>query len=170
MSSLIYYGIGYAHTFTNVIEHQHVIYASSYDGASGWGEFLQVSGLRVTYNVSLPAHHRVTDVQVLCAACDVPSYGPLLTNTTYRVLMSSFLNTGGDGFEMLRKPSVETLPGDEKDATEALLRQLAVVYPSVERRITIHGEPSGAQALMALSWVMLVAAVTTSWLGAGWRS
>lgn len=139
----------------------------SYDGAYGWGEFLQVSGVQVVYNISAEPLHRVQSVQVLCANCEVPHYEPLLTNgTTYRILVSSFLNTGGDGFEVFRKPSVEVLPGTELDATKEYLRQLKIVYPAVEWRLQLIKSTSGGAALVALTWMVLSAvlvSMSTAW-------
>lgn len=139
----------------------------SYDGVLGYGEFLQMSGLRVVYNISAKPLHRVQSVHILCANCEVPQYEPLQTNgTVYRVLVSSFLNTGGDGFEMLHKPNVEELEGTEMNATLDYLKQLKIVYPAVEWRVQLIGTPSGAAALVALTWMVLAAlgvSMSSSW-------
>lgn len=117
-----------------------------------------MSGLRVVYNISAQPFHRVQSVHILCANCEVPHHEPLQTNgTVYRILVSSFLNTGGDGFEMLNKPNVEVLEGTEMNATLDYLKQLMIVYPAVEWRVQLIGKPSGAASLAALSWMVLVA-------------
>lgn len=103
-----------------------------------------MSGVRVAYNLSEPANHRVQSIQTLCADCDIPKYQALYRTDKrlVKVIISSFLNSGGDGFDTLRKPIVDTLPGNEKDATEDWLRQLKFVYPAVEGRVTLLGVPT----------------------------
>lgn len=122
----------------------------------------------MTYNISKPTLQRVIAVDVLCAACEVPFYSPLKQSSTYRVVLSSFMTTGGDGFSMLKKPIIEELPGDEKNATESYLERMAFVYPAIEGRITIHGKASGTRAL--LSWCALVLAVMLSLFSGRWQN
>lgn len=138
----------------------------SYDTTVGNGEYLQISGLRVTYNVSKPTLHRVQHVEALCAACEVPSYAPLDASGTYRIVVSEFMQTGGDGFGMLKKPIVDRLPGDEKNATESYLAQMRFVYPAIEGRIVMSGKSSGARVL--LSWSALMVAVMVALFGGRW--
>lgn len=66
----------------------------------GNGEFLQMSGIHVTYNLSKPSGSRVELVQTLCTECEVPRFYDLDISKTYKVIISSFLNEGGDGFDM----------------------------------------------------------------------
>jgi 5'-nucleotidase len=58
------------------------------------GRFLQVSGLRFTYDASRPAGARVVDVKV--------GGKPLDAEATYRLATLSFLASGKDGYEMLK--------------------------------------------------------------------
>lgn len=62
------------------------------------GEFLQMSGLRVTYNMSREPGHRVTVAEALCANCEIPSYSAIDLNNEYGVILTDFLYNGGDGF------------------------------------------------------------------------
>lgn len=66
----------------------------------GNGEFLQMSGIHVTYDLSKPSGSRVETVQTLCTDCEVPRYYDLDRSKMYKVIISSFLNEGGDGFSM----------------------------------------------------------------------
>lgn len=66
------------------------------------GEFLQMSGLRVVYNMSKSPGHRVESVDVLCSDCSVPLFSKLDLNREYGVIMSEFLHQGGDGFNMFK--------------------------------------------------------------------
>jgi 5'-nucleotidase len=67
---------------------------SSYDHYN----FLQYSGIRVIYNVTLPAMSRVVSAHVLCRKCEVPKYEPLDVNEWYRFAMPSWIGGGGNGF------------------------------------------------------------------------
>lgn len=66
------------------------------------GEFLQMSGIRVTYNMLNPISQRVVSVEVNCKDCQTPQYEKLDLDKEYRVIMSSFIFSGGDGFEMFK--------------------------------------------------------------------
>lgn len=66
------------------------------------GEFLQVSGLRVVYNITKTPGERVESVNVLRSSYQVPRYEPLDLNREYGVILSSFVYEGGDGFFMFK--------------------------------------------------------------------
>lgn len=74
---------------------------SRYNKDTGVAEFLQVSGIQVTYDLDKEANSRIASVAVLCADCDVPKYVELVETKKYGVIVSDFLHTGGDGFNML---------------------------------------------------------------------
>lgn len=65
--------------------------------------FLQVSGLKVTYDFKKPVNERVIDIKVRCANCTYPVYEPFNMTSTYRVVAPNFLQDGGDGFHMFRE-------------------------------------------------------------------
>lgn len=75
----------------------------------GRGEFLQVSGLRVTYDLSKRPGSRVVSVRVRCASCEVPEYRPLDMKAEYNVIMPTFLLEGGDNFTMFKQNAKEIL-------------------------------------------------------------
>lgn len=64
--------------------------------------FLQVSGLKITYNITQPLGRRVQNVKDLCQNCEVPTYLPLDIEETYRIITSDFIAEGGGGFTMFR--------------------------------------------------------------------
>lgn len=66
------------------------------------GEFLQISGLRVVYDMKKEPNHRVRSVEILCADCELPQYSKLDRNKEYGVIISHFLYNGGDGFSMFK--------------------------------------------------------------------
>lgn len=66
------------------------------------GEFMQMSGVRVVYDMREKPGHRVKSVETLCTDCEVPFYSPLDTKKFYLVIVSHFLYKGGDGFTMIK--------------------------------------------------------------------
>ncbi|XP_055607689.1 apyrase-like [Uranotaenia lowii] len=70
--------------------------ASRYNTA----DFLQFSGLRVTFNITQPPGRRVASVDVRCRECRVPTYEPLDSNKTYRLAVAAWIGNGGNGYTM----------------------------------------------------------------------
>ncbi|KAI8122649.1 Apyrase [Lucilia cuprina] len=65
--------------------------------------FLQVSGLKVIYNLWNPVNKRVLKVKVRCAHCKVPIYENLDINKVYRILTTRYVAGGGYGFSMFKQ-------------------------------------------------------------------
>lgn len=72
-----------------------------YSDIIGRGEFLQMSGLHVTFDITKNPGMRVVSVSILCSRCIVPAYEELQSNRQYGVLMTSYIYEGGDGYNML---------------------------------------------------------------------
>ncbi|XP_019547205.3 apyrase-like [Aedes albopictus] len=64
---------------------------------------IQISGLRVVYNITEPPGNRVKSVQVRCQDCSLLRYYPLHTFKYYRVAVNSHMATGGGGFTMFEE-------------------------------------------------------------------
>ncbi|KAK6640781.1 hypothetical protein RUM44_012478 [Polyplax serrata] len=106
----------------------------------GRGEFLQVSGLRVTYDLSKRPGSRVVSVRVRCASCEVPEYRPLDMKAEYNVIMPTFLLEGGDNFTMFKQNAKEILRYDTLD-TDIFIKYInesSVIYTGLEDRIQFH--------------------------------
>lgn len=73
-----------------------------YSESVGRGEFLQMSGVRVVYDLSKEPNNRVQSVSVLCSHCKVPIYEPLLPNQKYGIIITSYVHEGGDGYTMFK--------------------------------------------------------------------
>ncbi|CAB1340385.1 unnamed protein product [Coregonus sp. 'balchen'] len=76
------------------------------------GEFLQVSGFHVEYDMSRPPGERARSISVLCTNCRVPVYEPLDDSRLYKVVLPSYLVEGGDGFSMIKEEKLKHDSGE----------------------------------------------------------
>uniref|UniRef100_A0A1A9WZF2 5'-Nucleotidase C-terminal domain-containing protein n=1 Tax=Glossina brevipalpis TaxID=37001 RepID=A0A1A9WZF2_9MUSC len=100
--------------------------------------FLQVSGLKVTYNSSREMNNRVVDLEIRTNACPYPQYEKFDEKKIYRIASPSFLQGGGDGFHML--PEKATNLHNQLIDLDALLNYLKKheeIEPKLENRIKI---------------------------------
>lgn len=65
-------------------------------------EFLQVSGLKVIYDITRDLGERVASVKALCSNCTLPIYEKLDLTKTYGIVIDHFLYSDGDGFTMFK--------------------------------------------------------------------
>ncbi|XP_054719341.1 LOW QUALITY PROTEIN: snake venom 5'-nucleotidase-like [Uloborus diversus] len=79
------------------------------------GSFLQVSGLRLKYNMSQPVGSRLIEALARCADCRIPKYLPLEDETVYEMVVNTYLAKGGDGFDMVQENAVTYRNVDELD-------------------------------------------------------
>ncbi|KAB1275416.1 5'-nucleotidase [Camelus dromedarius] len=97
---------------------------SVYRYGQSTGEFLQVGG------------DRVVKLDVLCTQCRVPTYEPLRMDEVYKVILTSFLANGGDGFQMIKDEALKHDSGDQDiSVVSGYILKMRVVYPAVEGRI-----------------------------------
>ncbi|XP_068609827.1 snake venom 5'-nucleotidase-like [Brachionichthys hirsutus] len=125
----------------------------------GTGEFLQVSGFRVEYDVSKPPWSRLRSLRILCTQCRVPVYEAVEDEAVYTVAVASYVAQGGDGFAMVKN---ETLKYDSGDLDLAVLsgyiERMQPVHTAVEGRVTVYSpaagltEPSAALVVLGLLW------------------
>lgn len=99
---------------------------------------LQVSGLRVVYNMENPPNSRVASLDVLCRVCDIPHYAPIEDETFYRVVMPSFLAGGGDGFTMIGENAKNVVVGplDIEALTSFVQKNSPIGIPPLTGRIS----------------------------------
>uniref|UniRef100_A0A5S6Q8B7 5'-nucleotidase n=1 Tax=Trichuris muris TaxID=70415 RepID=A0A5S6Q8B7_TRIMR len=79
---------------------EHSVKDFTYEGRHG--KFLQVSGVRVVYDMSQPNGNRVKSLMLLCQRCRTPKYEPIDLNATYNVATKAYMYEGGDGYQMLK--------------------------------------------------------------------
>ncbi|XP_010881087.1 5'-nucleotidase isoform X1 [Esox lucius] len=115
------------------------------------GEFLQVSGFHVEYDMSRPPENRATSISVLCTDCRVPHYEPLDDNKEYKVVMPSYLAEGGDGYSMIKNGKLKHDTGDMDIAVlQRYITERKKVHPAVEGRIKIFNSASGPRHMSLL--------------------
>ncbi|XP_055640516.1 protein 5NUC-like isoform X2 [Toxorhynchites rutilus septentrionalis] len=128
-------------TIRQMLEHS----VARYNGRNGYGEFLQMSGVQVVYDLSKPTGQRVVSVEVRCAKCTTPSFAPIYDYDRYKILLNQFLWEGGDGYDMFSGRNFEVLTWGEYEMTEEYLKRSSPVYPAIEWRITLRGEADPEQ-------------------------
>ncbi|PSN34309.1 Protein 5NUC, partial [Blattella germanica] len=122
------------------------------------GKFLQMSGLKVVYDLAKPNGKRVVKAMARCGDCRVPTYKKVSLTEEYSVLMPVFLANGGDGYTMIKR---NFKPDNEMDTTDTdMVKQYFMkrtpVYTAVEGRITFvdhtdhTNHPSGASTISIL--------------------
>ncbi len=101
----------------------------------GTGRFLQVAGLRFTWNATLPVGSRVIKVEVKNSD---GSYSPLDMEATYRVATNDFTRGGGDGFDVFAQKAINPYDfGPPLDKVVAdYIAAKSPVASQVEGRIT----------------------------------
>lgn len=109
-------------------------------GGRGEGRFLQVSGLRFSFDRSRPAGRRVTSVEIRRG----DAYEPLSDTRVYIVAVPDYMFGGGDGYHFHDRAVLSIPPGPDLrllafDALSAAYARGEAIAPRVEGRITEAG-------------------------------
>lgn len=99
---------------------------------------LQVSGIKVTYDMKKSTNNRIVSLLVLCRVCEVPRYEPIDNEKFYRVVVPSFLAGGGDDFSMIREGARNLIIGplDIDALTDHITKNSPINTPFLTGRIT----------------------------------
>ncbi|XP_017156615.1 apyrase isoform X2 [Drosophila miranda] len=98
--------------------------------------FLQVSGLRVNYNISATMGQRVVSVRVRCSNCEVPDYRPLKLANTYRLVVMEYLANGKNGFNLISDNAEHLEMGPlDLDALMYYMHAVGPIITGIEKRI-----------------------------------
>lgn len=112
-------------------------------GGRGEGRFLQVSGLRFTFDRTRPVGQRVTAVEMRRG----DGYEPLDEARVYVVAVPDYLFSGGDGYNFHNRAILSIPPGPDVrlmafDALSAAYARGEAIAPQVEGRITeLNAQP-----------------------------
>jgi 5'-nucleotidase len=100
----------------------------------GAGRFLQVAGMKYTFDPAQPPGSRVSDVQVLVGG---DAWAPIDPATTYLVVSNNYVRTGGDGFKMFRDAAnAYDFGPDLADVTAEFMAKTGPVSALTDGRIT----------------------------------
>jgi 2',3'-cyclic-nucleotide 2'-phosphodiesterase (5'-nucleotidase family) len=116
---------------------------NSVSGGRGEGRFLQLSGMKVTFDRSRPEGQRILDVQVQRGT----AWAPLADDSTYVVAVPDYLYGGGDRYTFAQHAVAKVEPGPDLrliafDALAALYAKGQAIAPRVEGRL-IDRTPGG---------------------------
>jgi 5'-nucleotidase/UDP-sugar diphosphatase len=101
----------------------------------GAGRFLQVAGLKYTFDAKAPAGARVSDVMVLVGG---DAWGPIDPAATYKVVSNNYVRGGGDGFEMfVDAANAYDFGPDLADVTAEYMAKMGPYTPMTDGRITV---------------------------------
>ncbi|KPJ15628.1 Protein 5NUC [Papilio machaon] len=110
---------------------------SNYDPLDYPGEFLQVSGIKVVFDLRRPSGSRIVKAEARCGLCDIPSYSDIKPDQIYKIIMPNFLAQGGDGYWMFKGLPIHTLNYNEHAATVFYVTHHKLIYHGVEGRVTL---------------------------------
>lgn len=101
------------------------------------GQFLQVSGIRVAYNLSKPVGLRVEKLEITCTNCSIPKLERVRRNKIYSLGISTYLAKGGDGFEVFIKKRLDYIPLGYRlaDVLHKHVKQMSPIFTGLENRI-----------------------------------
>lgn len=125
------------------------------EGTEARGEFLQISGAQVKYDLNKAPGKRVVEAKVLCTKCYVPELIDIVMEDKYRILMQDFLAEGGDGFGMFKGKIVKALDIIDLDVFITYLKKKSPVHPAVEWRVTVIDVMLPADDIVGSTKVML---------------
>lgn len=102
------------------------------------GQFLQMSGMEVEYDLEKTAGHRLRSAKAICIGCN--KLIDVRNNLEYKIIMSLFLADGGDGYFMFEKLEKEIVSYNEVTCVLDYLSKYSPINPQVDGRIKILNE------------------------------
>lgn len=110
--------------------------------------FLQLSGIQITYDLNRPSGSRIIDFKIRCAECSKPQLIAMDNNQNYKVIMQSIMLTQ-DYRDVISSSSAINLNETDINVFLHYVKKKSPIYPAVEERIKIvHRDetqkPSGA--------------------------
>ncbi|XP_056419231.1 5'-nucleotidase [Hyla sarda] len=126
------------------------------------GEFLQVGGIKVVYNIDNKPGDRVVSLRVICTKCRVPKYVSVQMDEVYKVVLPAYIAEGGDGFAMLKNESLKHDSGDLDVAVVGnFIRKMLRVYPAVDGRIQFSQDDADKSSSSAIQMNLPLVYLTT---------
>lgn len=138
--------IPFTDSLTVVTMNGTILRKSLEHAVDGWqttdcpGQFLQFSGMRVTYDLAKPPGSRVVTARVACASCEHNELADIENHLEYKVIMCMFLADGGDGFSMFDGLQKEIFSYNEVDSVIYYLNRTGLITQKEEGRIVLLNE------------------------------
>ncbi|XP_035658167.1 snake venom 5'-nucleotidase-like [Branchiostoma floridae] len=123
------------------------------------GQFLQVSGLLLKYDLRKPVGKRVVSLEAKCSDCKVPQFEPVQKQKQYKVLANSYIAKGGDGYTMIKEKtiSMDAIGYLDTDIMLAYLKDASPITTGLDRRITfVDGTAAGSSSFVSASFYVLL--------------
>jgi 5'-nucleotidase len=113
------------------------------------GGFMQVSGLRIEYDLSQPNGHRLRKVRVRCGDCLIPDYEDIDFSKTYAIVMNEYIVTGGDNYTMIDPTGFTTGDDLDYDTFSVYVKRYSPIFIGIEDRILFisGGSPNFASSI-----------------------
>lgn len=110
------------------------------NGETSRGEFLQVSGLKVVYNMRRQPYSRVISVKIKSQRNGRDIYEDLVLYKNYTIVTNSFLAQGGDNQYLLSNHGFDKTMKDvmDIDVVKWYIKKMSPLEPRIEGRITIR--------------------------------
>ncbi|XP_022910619.2 snake venom 5'-nucleotidase-like [Onthophagus taurus] len=100
------------------------------------GSFLQISGLHIICNKTMPPGNRIQFIRARCAKCVVPSYDPVDPKAEYNIVTNEFLAKGGDDYKLLKEGKNHVYESiTDVDAVMQYIQEHRVITTEVNERI-----------------------------------
>ncbi|KAJ8919181.1 hypothetical protein NQ315_012168 [Exocentrus adspersus] len=102
-------------------------------------KLLQFSGIHAVLNLTRPEGKRVQSVKIRCQDCSIPTYENLNVEKTYRIVITSYLVTGGDGYTILSENIKNLQIGQlHMDVLLDYINHRSPIFQEEEERIIIY--------------------------------
>ena len=98
---------------------------------------VQVSGFKLQFDLTRPTGERLVLAEVPCAECP-QLYEPLSDKKIYKVAMTEYLASGGDGYSIIAKNKERQLQGPlDTDILKEYIKARSPLSNHVEERINV---------------------------------
>ncbi len=107
------------------------------------GGFLQVSGLRIEYDMSQPIGRRLQKVRVRCGDCLVPQYEDIDLSKTYSIAMTDYIAFGGSNYSMIDPKDFSIGNETDYEVFANYVKNYSPIFTGIEDRIVFSSDDSG---------------------------